>query len=187
MRGCACLDPDKARRQLGEEPGDLCSLKPSADHNVAGGIDAMDLKYALRKIEADGGNLHDGRLPSVASPNDDHFRHSMPFSGGRPPHQLQRCCRTSSAEKYEACPEATDGRRRPEGLAGQYPPCLPRTADRPPDLPLPVKTLWAGCSDEPDQGDRGDSRALRLSPPSMCCCDERVMSLGPSLIKRCSV
>src|SRR5437016_7440087 len=37
----------------------------------------------------------------------------------------RRCCRTSSAEKYEACPEATDGRRGSGGLAGQHPACLP--------------------------------------------------------------
>src|SRR5436309_16126168 len=55
---------------------------------LAGGIDAVNLKYALRKIKTDGGNLHGGRLLSVSSYNDDHFRHSMPFSGGRPPHQL---------------------------------------------------------------------------------------------------
>ena len=56
---------------------------------LAGGIDAVNLKNALRKIKTDGGSFHGGRLLSVASYTDDHFRYSMPFSGGRPPHQLQ--------------------------------------------------------------------------------------------------
>jgi hypothetical protein len=43
--------------------------------------------------------------------------------------------------KYEACPEAGDGRRHPAGLAGQYSARLPGITGRPIDLSLPVQTL----------------------------------------------
>src|SRR5437588_2092347 len=77
-----------------------------ADHNFAGGIDAVNLKYALRKIKTDGGNLHGARLLSVASYNDDHFRHSMPFSGGRPPHQLRQIANILASTEEHLSPEA---------------------------------------------------------------------------------
>jgi len=48
MRGCACFDPHQAGRQITEECSDLSSLKPSSDHDIAAGINAVDLEYALR-------------------------------------------------------------------------------------------------------------------------------------------
>jgi hypothetical protein len=67
---------------------DRLSLR--ADHNAPRGVDAVDLKHAFGRIKTESGNLHGGRLLSAVSSNDDHVRHSMPFSRGRPPHQLRR-------------------------------------------------------------------------------------------------
>jgi hypothetical protein len=48
----------------------------------------VDLEHALGEIKTNCGNLHAGGSSLVASSNDDHARHSMPFRRGRPPHQL---------------------------------------------------------------------------------------------------
>ena len=48
MRGCACFDSDQGGWQITEEGSDLSSLKPSSDHDIAAGINAVNLEYALR-------------------------------------------------------------------------------------------------------------------------------------------
>ena len=53
---------------------------------------------------------------------------------------------TSSAEKYEACSEAADGRSRPVKLAGEHSSGLPRSAGRSLDLSLPPSASRAGRS-----------------------------------------
>ena len=69
---------------------------------------------------------------------------------------------TSSAEKYEACPEAGDGRSCSPCLAGQLLARLPDGSGESIDLPLPFQTARAGPTEETDQGDRGDAGTLRL-------------------------
>jgi hypothetical protein len=48
------------------------------------------LEDTLRQIKPNGANLDGGRLLSCGVTSDDHVRHAMPFSRGRPPHQSQR-------------------------------------------------------------------------------------------------
>jgi hypothetical protein len=48
--------------------------------NLASRIHPVHLKDTLRQIKPNGANLHDGRLLSCGVTNDDHVRHSMPFS-----------------------------------------------------------------------------------------------------------
>jgi hypothetical protein len=54
----------------------------ASSHHLAVLIDVMHLKHILREVEADGGNLHSGRLPCpwllIASTLDT----SMPSAGG---------------------------------------------------------------------------------------------------------
>jgi len=52
--------------------------------------------------------------------------------------------RTSSAESFEACPEASTGRPCALDLAGEHSTSLPRAAGRTIDLPLPLSSSRAG-------------------------------------------
>ena len=63
MRRAARLDADQARRQLGEERQHLRPSQRLANHDLAGRINAVNLKNALGQVEADRGNLHGGWLP----------------------------------------------------------------------------------------------------------------------------
>jgi hypothetical protein len=63
MRRAARLDADQARRQFGKKWQHLRPPKRLANHNLAGRINAVDLKNALGQVEADRGNLHSGWLP----------------------------------------------------------------------------------------------------------------------------
>jgi len=63
MRRAARLDADQARRQFGKKWQHLRPPKRLANCNLAGRINAVDLKNALGQIEADRDNLHGGWLP----------------------------------------------------------------------------------------------------------------------------
>ena len=63
MRRATRLHADQARRQLGKKWQHLRPSKRLADHNLAGRINAVDLKNVLGQVEADRGNLHSGWLP----------------------------------------------------------------------------------------------------------------------------
>ncbi|MGA9215569.1 MAG: hypothetical protein WBZ54_09985, partial [Methylocella sp.] len=43
------------------------------DGDLSGGVDAVNLKPVLGKIETDGDNMHGGRLLSVVAFTGDHF------------------------------------------------------------------------------------------------------------------
>jgi hypothetical protein len=60
--------PNQARRQLLEEPQHLLTPQLSPDDNIAGGINRMNLKYRLRKVDANGRNLfHSLAFPASQS------------------------------------------------------------------------------------------------------------------------
>jgi hypothetical protein len=63
MRRAARLDADQARRQFGKKWQHLRPPKRLTNHDLAGRINAVDLKNALGQVEADRGNLHSGWLP----------------------------------------------------------------------------------------------------------------------------
>jgi hypothetical protein len=58
----------------------------SLHNDPAVSVNGVDLEHAFSEIKTNRGNLQAGGL---LSSNDDHTRHSMPFSRGRPPHELQ--------------------------------------------------------------------------------------------------
>jgi hypothetical protein len=60
MRRAASHNADQARGQLGEKWQYLRPPKRLTNHNLAGCINAMDLKNAVGQVEADRGNLHSG-------------------------------------------------------------------------------------------------------------------------------
>jgi putative transposase len=74
-----------------------------------------------------------------------------------------RCCRTSSAESFEACPEAPTGGSCADNLAGEHSTCLPCAAGRSLDLPLSLPSGRAGSTLRTHQRDRRNPRTLRLS------------------------
>jgi len=57
-----CLDANQARREISKKCADFRSPQLPSDDYFARAIDAADLEHVLRAIEADRGNLHDGRL-----------------------------------------------------------------------------------------------------------------------------
>jgi hypothetical protein len=63
MRAAAGLHADHRRRQCSEEPLDLASAQPLAQHHAAGCVDTVHLEDVLRQIQTDHANLHRGRLP----------------------------------------------------------------------------------------------------------------------------
>src|SRR3954470_2705062 len=63
MRRAARLHADQARGQLGEKWQHLRPPKRLTNHNLTGRINAVALKNALGRVEADRGNLHSGWLP----------------------------------------------------------------------------------------------------------------------------
>ena len=78
----------QGRFLLSEKRDDLRAAQPSFDDHLFGGVDAVNLKPVLGKIETDRGNMHSGRLLSVVAFTDDHvMAHRCRASGGRPPHQ----------------------------------------------------------------------------------------------------
>ena len=74
-----------------------------------------------------------------------------------------RCCRTSSSESSEACPEESAGRRAAIGVGDLDTPCLCGDPIPPEDLPIQVASIRSGRSGTADQGDLPDPHALRLS------------------------
>ncbi len=56
----ARLDADQTGLQLGEERHHLAPAQRSADDDLAGVVDAVDLENVLGQIDADGGYLHGG-------------------------------------------------------------------------------------------------------------------------------
>jgi hypothetical protein len=108
VRSGAGLDADQAWCKVGEE---LREFRPSqllANDNRAGAIDAVDLKYSLRNIQTNRGNLHSGRLLSLWRSQRPRFGTLMPESRGRPPHHLHRPWRATSeyaiGAKRRRCP-----------------------------------------------------------------------------------
>ena len=88
MRSGTRFDANQAARQRFEEGDHLGALQLAPNGDLSHGVDAVHLNTRLarsRPIVLT--SMTDGSS-SVASPNDDHVRHSMPFSRGRPPHQL---------------------------------------------------------------------------------------------------
>ena len=63
MRRATRFHANQARRQPGKKWQHLRPPKRLADHNLAGRINAVDLKNVLGQVEADRGNLHSGWLP----------------------------------------------------------------------------------------------------------------------------
>jgi hypothetical protein len=75
---------------------DLGGALPSFDDRLPGGVDAMNLKPMLGKIETDHGTMHSQRLLSIVAFTDDHLMaHRYRRAGvavgttitGRPPHR----------------------------------------------------------------------------------------------------
>ncbi len=60
VAGAARLDADQTRLQLAEERHHLAPAQRSADDDLAGAVDAMDLENVLGQIEADGADVHNG-------------------------------------------------------------------------------------------------------------------------------
>jgi len=58
-----------------EKFDDLWAAQPSSDGHPSGGVDAVNLKPVLGKIETDRGNMHSGRLLSVVAFTDDTLWH----------------------------------------------------------------------------------------------------------------
>jgi hypothetical protein len=65
MRRRARLDPDQARRQLGEERQDPRTAQPATERHRPNFINSMHLKDCLGQIQPDRCNLFHGWLPSV--------------------------------------------------------------------------------------------------------------------------
>ena len=103
MGRAARLDPDQAWRQFGEERQNLRTPQRRADDDLAGRINAVNLKDALRQIQADGSNLHGGWLLCSGLPDSHPAWHSDAASGSHPPHLLPR--------SDQHCLSAGDGRR----------------------------------------------------------------------------
>jgi hypothetical protein len=64
MRGRAGFHAHKARLQTLEKRDDLGAAQTALDDNLAGGVDAVDLKPVLGEIKPEGGNLQGERLLS---------------------------------------------------------------------------------------------------------------------------
>src|SRR5574338_1611083 len=64
MRRCARLHADQASRLLLEELQESRSAQTPPQHNLAGAIDAMRLKYRFRDIQPDRNGLHCGSPPA---------------------------------------------------------------------------------------------------------------------------
>jgi hypothetical protein len=70
-----------------EKRADLCLAQESVDDRLTGGVDAVNPNPALGNIANDRGNMHSGRLLSVAAFTDSPpYSTSMPGSGRHPPH-----------------------------------------------------------------------------------------------------
>ena len=67
VRACAGLHPDEARLEPCEEGQNLRPPKLALHHDGAFRVDAVNLKNGLGKIDADGGNLMHGWLPSMVA------------------------------------------------------------------------------------------------------------------------
>jgi hypothetical protein len=68
----------------------LAKSVSALDGNLAGGVNAVNLKPVLGDVETDCGNLHDGRLLSIVAFSDDHvFGASTPGAGAIHPSKAQ--------------------------------------------------------------------------------------------------
>jgi hypothetical protein len=55
-----------------EKFDDFCAAQSSSDDHLSSGVNAVNLKPVLGKIETNRGNMHSGRLLSVVAFTDDH-------------------------------------------------------------------------------------------------------------------
>ena len=72
VRRRARFHADKAGFLGAEKFDDFCAAQPSSDDHLSSGINAVNLKLVLGKIETNRGNMHSGRLLSVVAFTDDH-------------------------------------------------------------------------------------------------------------------
>jgi hypothetical protein len=88
VRRPACLHPDQTGRKSSKEGNDLAAAHTTAQNDLPGFIDAVELENMLREINADGANLAHGWLPLLVIFDDHQLGTQMP-SGGHPPHQFE--------------------------------------------------------------------------------------------------
>ena len=77
----ARLDTDETGLQLGEERHHLAPAQRSPDDDLAGAVDAVDLKNVLGQIEADGADIHNGWLLLLVVDDNHHCGTSVPGAG----------------------------------------------------------------------------------------------------------
>ena len=70
--GRAGFHANEARSERLEEAKYLRASQPPLDDDLAGRVDAVNLKPVLGQVETDRGNLDDGRLLSIVAFSDDH-------------------------------------------------------------------------------------------------------------------
>jgi hypothetical protein len=98
IRSCAQCVPS---RRLQCQPGrvslpsvqrdDLGAALPSFDDRLSDGVDAMNLKPTLGKIETDHGTMHSRRLLSIVAFTDDHLMaHRYRRAGASTPSRFMR-------------------------------------------------------------------------------------------------
>jgi hypothetical protein len=71
VRRRASFHANQARFLPSKRSDDLCAVQPSFDGHLSGGVDGVNLKPVLGKIETDRGNMHRGWLLSVVAFTDD--------------------------------------------------------------------------------------------------------------------
>jgi hypothetical protein len=72
VRRRAGLHANQTGFLLSEKRDDFRAMQPSSDDDLSGGVNAVNLKPVLSKIETYRGNMHSGRLLSVVAFTDDH-------------------------------------------------------------------------------------------------------------------
>src|SRR6056297_3901661 len=82
MRAGACFHADETRLEAFEKLQDLTAAQLAPEDHHAVRVDAVDLKDGLGQIDADGGRLFHGWLPSLVGFNDTPMWHiAMPEAG----------------------------------------------------------------------------------------------------------
>jgi len=82
MRAGACFHADETRLEAFEKLQDLAAAQLAPEDHHAVQVDAVDLKDVLGQIDADGGSLFHGWLPSLVGFHDTPMWHiAMPEAG----------------------------------------------------------------------------------------------------------
>src|SRR5215216_3579843 len=115
MRRSTGLHANQAGWQRFEELRHLRPTKLFSDRDVLGRVNAVDLKYVLRDVQTDRGNLHVDGSPPCDSSQRTTLWHFDARSGRRPPHQTLPSRAHCSGS---ASPQATDVRRGGSQVSG---------------------------------------------------------------------